>query len=68
MEQLLTKSNVEGVWIVDKTTDLVFCEENGGYYYFQQHNYPLDDKFSSRFPSMQAALVELATGKITWEI
>ena len=64
----LTKSNVENVWIVNKTTDLIFCEEDGGYYYFQQYNYPLEDKFSRRFPTMQTASIELATGKIEWEI
>ncbi len=61
----LTKSDVDGVWIVDKDTDLVFCEEDGGYYYYHQSG-ATPEQFSQRFSSMTAAQKAWAENRIDW--
>lgn len=61
----LIKSDVDGVWIVDKNTDLVFCEEDGGYYYFQQCGM-VPEQTSQRFHSTLTAQKAWAENRIEW--
>ena len=61
----LIKSDVDGIWIVDKNTDLVFCEEDGGYYYFQQCG-TVPEKTSQRFQSSIAAKRAWTEERILW--
>ena len=55
----LIKSDVDGVWIVDKTTDLVFYNgsEDGGESYWYFHRYDTDEasqEFNSRLDAENA--------------
>lgn len=63
--ETFVKSGYDGIWIVDKDTDLVYCEEDGGYYYFQQPG-KVPEQTSQRFTSMHPAQKAWTENRIEW--
>ena len=63
----LIKSDVDGVWIVDKTTDLVFYDgsddDDQSYWYFHRHD---TDEASQEFSSRPDAEKAWNRNTIIW--